>query len=159
MADVAADLLVVLHSALADANFFVYHRLFFHPSAFFGKRHTDFLIGADFARNLRSGRGYTFYNQFFAGDWNLDVLVLGDDLLAKADFATLNPFLVSAQDFAAKLNAVILLVVAGGCVRVGARAGQVFESAFPQLTAVAFEDGAGLAAVTAGSREAASRGW
>ena len=41
--------LSILNSPFADAHFLFNDRLFFHACTFFGKRHSDFRIGANFA--------------------------------------------------------------------------------------------------------------
>jgi hypothetical protein len=99
------DSLGVLHLTLAHPDFFVDDGLLLHPDLLFAQRNTDlFLSSAYLTAGFPTLNGNSLDDQLLAADRHLEILVLSDDFLAKANLAPLHAILVNTQDFADELN-------------------------------------------------------
>jgi hypothetical protein len=103
------DLLASLNLSLANPNFLIQYRLFFDTNSLLREWDTNFLIPSNPSTDGLPRAWGAFHNQFFAGDWNLNCLVLRNDVFTKPHFSALYPFFVSAEHLATKLDALLSL--------------------------------------------------
>ena len=100
---------------------------------------------SDFARSSGVAcRPGSLDDQLLAGDGHIDRLILGHYFLAQSDFAALYSFFVGAEQFASKLQAVVLVGSMGSraVILVSCCSGFFLaeESALAKVSIVAFQD-------------------
>jgi hypothetical protein len=92
---------------LAHHYLFTEHRLLFKPHPLLRERNANFLGLADTGGRGRCvGNIYPFQNEFFAGDGNFHLLILGDYILAHPHFSARDTVFVDAKDLSKELHAV-----------------------------------------------------